>query len=128
MIEINFKNGRYENWDDDSYTDYEYLNKNVFVVIKGCQWVGIYNIDTISSIVVTDEEKSCAKDDAVKINGCPSTPKEAVFLAASMLREKGAQFVIAGKDGDERFDHHSVTDDPRVKAAIIAYRMFAEDQ
>ncbi len=51
-IEITFKDGNFRLWKSDSYTDYMYIKNNLFVVINGSQWVGIYNMDTIQEIIV----------------------------------------------------------------------------
>lgn len=51
MIKIIFRNGDFVTWNEGEYTDYKYDGK-CFVVIKNEQWIGIYNIDTISSITV----------------------------------------------------------------------------
>ena len=49
MIEITFKNGDYRSYSKDEYTDYRYY-KDVFVVIKGSQWIGIYSMDEVRMI------------------------------------------------------------------------------
>ena len=49
MIQITLTNGSYICWDKDQYTDYLYDGK-VFAVIRGSQWVGIYNIDRVQEI------------------------------------------------------------------------------
>ena len=51
-IEITFKDGNFRLWKSDNYTDYMYIKNNLFVVINGNQWVGIYNMDTIQEIIV----------------------------------------------------------------------------
>lgn len=53
MIEIIKRNGVTETWDKDQYDDYMYDGK-CFVIIKKDQWVGIYNMDCVSSITVGD--------------------------------------------------------------------------
>lgn len=47
MLKIVFKNGETIKYDDDKYTDYNYDGK-CFIVIRGKQWVGIYNLDMIA--------------------------------------------------------------------------------
>ncbi len=54
MIKITFKNGDTAEWYIGQYTDYKYDGK-CFIVIKDKQWVGIYNIDHIISIVIMGE-------------------------------------------------------------------------
>lgn len=49
MLEITFKNGDYRAYDKEDYTDYRYLGE-VFVVIKGSQWIGIYTMSEIRAI------------------------------------------------------------------------------
>lgn len=51
MIKITFKNGNICTWGKDEYTDYKYDGK-CFIVIRNEQWVGIYNMDNIISVVV----------------------------------------------------------------------------
>ena len=53
MIKIAFKNGCIAVWEEKQWDDYKYDGK-CFIVVKGGQWVGIYNIDSITSIVVKD--------------------------------------------------------------------------
>jgi len=47
----------YDEWSEkaDGITDYT-INKNNFVVRRGDQWMGIYNLDDISKIIVSDEK------------------------------------------------------------------------
>lgn len=51
MLKITFKNGNVAKWKKKEYTDYKYDGK-CFIVIKNEQWVGIYNMDNIISVVV----------------------------------------------------------------------------
>ncbi len=51
MIKITFKKGNTCNWKKEEYTDYKYDGK-CFIVIKGEQWIGIYNMDSIISVVI----------------------------------------------------------------------------
>ena len=51
MIQITMTNGTYICWKKEQYTDYMYDGK-VFVVIKGSQLVGIYNIGHVREIRV----------------------------------------------------------------------------
>jgi len=48
---IVFKNGDVKIYGPDEYTDYRYF-KEVFVVLKRNQWIGIYSMDEIRSIEV----------------------------------------------------------------------------
>ncbi len=51
MIQITMKNGIYEEWNPNQYTDYMYDGK-CFIIINGEKWVGIYNIDATMRIVI----------------------------------------------------------------------------
>lgn len=52
-LRIVLKNGSLAKWKPSHYTDYKYDGK-CFIVIKGEKWVGIYNMDSIISIIVKD--------------------------------------------------------------------------
>ena len=51
MIKIVFKNGCVCKWKKKQWTDYKYDGK-CFIVIKNDTWVGMYNMDSIVSIIV----------------------------------------------------------------------------
>lgn len=51
MIKIVFKNGCVVKWKKKEWTDYKYDGK-CFIVIKNEQWVGIYNMDRIVSVLI----------------------------------------------------------------------------
>ena len=51
MIYITFKDGAYREWEEKEYTDYLVTN-NLYVIINGNKWVGIYNLDSIKEIVI----------------------------------------------------------------------------
>lgn len=51
MIQITLRNGSYIEWNKDQYTDYMYDGK-CFIIIRGSQWIGIYNMDCVSNIVI----------------------------------------------------------------------------
>ena len=51
MIQITMMNGCFDEWKPEQYTDYMYDGK-CFIIIKGDQLVGIYNMDSIRRIVV----------------------------------------------------------------------------
>lgn len=51
MINITLSNGAFIQWKEDQYTDYMYDGK-CFIIIKGAQWIGIYNLDFVRSIEV----------------------------------------------------------------------------
>lgn len=53
MIKITFKNGNVCTWGKPQYTDYKYDGK-CFIIIKDEQWVGVYNIDSIISVAITE--------------------------------------------------------------------------
>lgn len=52
-IEITFKNGHSANWEADKgeWDDYAYDGKT-FIIKKNGAWVGIYNMDSVISVVV----------------------------------------------------------------------------
>ena len=39
-------------WKDEEYTEYKYDGK-CFIIIKEQQWVGIYNMDNVVSVVIS---------------------------------------------------------------------------
>ena len=51
MIKITFKNGSIAKWKKKQWTDYKYDGK-CFIVINSGHWVGIYNMDSIISVVI----------------------------------------------------------------------------
>lgn len=51
MIYITMIDGSYREWGTEEYTDYM-VNNNLFVIIKGSKWVGIYNLEQIKEIMV----------------------------------------------------------------------------
>lgn len=51
MIKIVFRNGNVVKWKKKQQTDYKYDGK-CFIVIKDEEWVGIYNMDSVISIIV----------------------------------------------------------------------------
>lgn len=57
LLQISLKRGEYITYKSDSYTDYM-VTGNLFVVIKGCQWVGIYNMDSIEYVAYIKEDKN----------------------------------------------------------------------
>ena len=60
MIEIRFKNGVVIRYKKGTYTEYKYDGK-LFVVVKDCKWIGMYNIDCIRYICVNDKEGDLKK-------------------------------------------------------------------
>ena len=54
MLKITFKDSEVVFWDEDEFDDYFYDGK-VFAIIKGKQWVGLYNIDCIAAIVYSED-------------------------------------------------------------------------
>ena len=50
MIKIVFKNGNIVKWKKKQWTDYKYDGK-CFIIIKNGKWVGIYNINSIISVI-----------------------------------------------------------------------------
>lgn len=56
MIVITMKDGTVKCYSGDSFTDYMY-DKKCFIVLRGKQWIGIYNIDCVESVEFIDSEK-----------------------------------------------------------------------
>ncbi len=54
MLRITFKNGEKAEWTKKEYDEYKYDGKT-FVIVKDNQWVGIYNMDSVISVVVVPE-------------------------------------------------------------------------
>ncbi len=50
MIKIVFKNGQIAKWKKKEWTDYKYDGR-CFIIIKDEKWVGLYNMDSIISII-----------------------------------------------------------------------------
>ena len=50
MIIITLTNGNQVKWKEEEYTDYRYDGK-CFIVIRNNKWVGIYNMDSVISVV-----------------------------------------------------------------------------
>lgn len=55
IILIIFKNGNSAIWKQDEWDDYSYDGK-AFIVKKDSDWVGIYNFDSIISVVVKEKK------------------------------------------------------------------------
>lgn len=51
MIKIVFKNGSIAKWNKEEYDDYKYDGK-CFILVKGEEWVGFYNMDSVVSIII----------------------------------------------------------------------------
>lgn len=60
MIRITFRNGNTAKWKKKEYTDYKYDGK-AFIIIRDGEWVGIYNMDSIISVIVKNKKKKCGK-------------------------------------------------------------------
>ena len=54
-ITIVFRNGNMCHYTPDEYTDYKYDGK-YFIVIYEKQWIGFYNLDTVTYITVGESE------------------------------------------------------------------------
>ncbi|GEM_PF-864782 len=53
MLHIIMRNGHIINYEPNQFTDYQYDGK-FFVVIKGKQWIGLYNLDCIEYVQYED--------------------------------------------------------------------------
>ena len=51
LVKIVFKNGRVAVWTKEEYNDYKYDGK-CFILIKDGQWIGFYNMDSVTSITI----------------------------------------------------------------------------
>ena len=50
MIKITMRNSQEVVWEKEEYTDYMYDGK-CFIIINGDKWVGIYNMDSVISLI-----------------------------------------------------------------------------
>ena len=50
MIKITMNNYQEVIWEKEEFTDYRYDGK-CFIIINGEKWVGIYNMDSVISVV-----------------------------------------------------------------------------
>lgn len=55
IIVIIFKNGNSATWRQEEWDDYSYDGK-AFIIKKCGEWVGIYNFDSIISVVVKEKK------------------------------------------------------------------------
>ena len=55
MLRITFQNGDIVYWEEEKEFDEYRYDGTLFIVIKGKQWVGLYNIDCISSVVYSED-------------------------------------------------------------------------
>ena len=56
MLRIVYKDGEVITYGEDDYTDYSY-DSRCFIVIRGQRWIGIYNMDCVSTIEFKEEPK-----------------------------------------------------------------------
>lgn len=54
MLRIVLKDGNVREYKGESFTDYEW-KKEAFVVIKGDQWIAIFNWDSVKEVLYMDE-------------------------------------------------------------------------
>ncbi len=54
VIVIVLKNGHRVVWEQAEWSDYAYVGK-AFIVKNGNDWVGIYNFDSIISVIVKEK-------------------------------------------------------------------------
>jgi len=54
MLKITFQDGDIVYWGEEEFDEYRY-DGTLFIVIKGKQWVGLYNIDCIHSVVYRED-------------------------------------------------------------------------
>lgn len=53
MIKITLKNSQEIVWKKDEFDNYIYDGR-FFIVIKGCRWIGFYNLDSVISVTIQD--------------------------------------------------------------------------
>lgn len=51
MIKITLKNSQEVVWKKEEFDDYIYDGR-FFIIIKGPQWIGFYNLDSIISVTI----------------------------------------------------------------------------
>lgn len=56
MIKVVFRNGCVVKWKKKQWTDYKYDGRCFIIIDKG-QWVGIYNMDSIISVIIKKKRK-----------------------------------------------------------------------
>ena len=56
MIKIVLKNGCVVKWTREEYSDYKYDGK-CFILIKDERWISFYNMDSVVSIIIKEEDK-----------------------------------------------------------------------
>lgn len=52
MLTIIMKDGNIREYKQDEFTDYEW-RKEIFIVIKGGQWIGMFNWDSVKEVYFT---------------------------------------------------------------------------
>jgi hypothetical protein len=60
-------NGAYDEWKPEQYTDYMY-DRKCFIIIKGEQWVGIYNMDSGRHLMRSYDKESIKVDGHWPVN------------------------------------------------------------
>lgn len=56
LLQISLKRGELINYKRKSFTDYM-VRGDLFVVINGTQWIGIYNMDCVEYVAYIPEDK-----------------------------------------------------------------------
>ena len=56
LLQISLKRGEIITYKSSSYTDYM-VKGDLFIVINGTQWIGIYNMDCVEYIAYIPEDK-----------------------------------------------------------------------
>ncbi len=53
MLTVVMKDGNIKEYKPNDFTDYEW-RKEIFVVIKGNQWIGMFNWDSVKEVYFTE--------------------------------------------------------------------------
>ncbi len=56
LLQISLKRGEIINYKASSFTDYM-IKENLFIVIRGTQWIGMYNMDCVEYVAYIPEDK-----------------------------------------------------------------------
>lgn len=56
LLQISLKRGSLINYKGNSFTDYM-VNGDLFVVLNGDQWIGIYNMDCVEYVAYIPEDR-----------------------------------------------------------------------
>lgn len=55
FLRVVLRNGNVREYKKDQFTDYEWVKGEAFVVIKGDQWIAIFNWEEVREVLYLDE-------------------------------------------------------------------------